>query len=132
MIFQRSCLGSWLPNFFQRTNKTVSRPTKNFARCNELSQPPLRQNGLVMSIMQSTEKVAPKNNERLVLNIKVLTAPMVIIFQSLTKLKPLEESDLLCGLRTKSIPSGYKVVLFKFLPESMTKRKKIHTKIGVK
>ena len=110
----------------------MSRPTKNFARGNKLSQPPLRQNGLVMSIMQSTEKVAPKNNERLVLNIKVLTAPMVIIFQSLTKLKPLEESDLLCGLRTKSIPSGYKVVLFKFLPESMTKRKKIHTKIGVK
>ena len=69
----------------------MSRPKKNFARCNELSQPPLRQNGLVMSIMQSTEKVAPKNNERLVLNIKVLTAPMVIIFQSLTKLKPLEE-----------------------------------------
>lgn len=110
----------------------MSRPTKNFARGNELSQPPLRQNGLVMCIMQSTEKIAPKNNERLVLNIKVLTAPMVIIFQSLTKLKPLEESDLLCGLRTKSIPSGYKVVLFKFLPESMTKRKKIHTKIGVK
>ena len=132
MIFQRSCLGSWLPNFFQRTNKTMSRPTKNFARCNELSQPPLRQNGLVMCIMQSTEKVAPKNNERLVLNIKVLTAPMVIIFQSLTKLKPLEEIRPSMWITNKSMPSGYKVVLFKFHPESMTKRKKIHTKIGVK
>ena len=85
-----------------------------------------------MCIMQSTEKVAPKNNERLVLNIKVLTAPMVIIFQSLTKLKPLAEIRPSMWITNKSMPSGYKVVLFKFHPESMTKRKKIHTKIGVK